>query len=146
MVTGESRNTLDEKGRILIPSRLRSGISGNILVVTKGIDRCLWLFSPEEWKRISDNLMQSTSLFDPRARLIRRQIIAPAQEVEIDKAGRINISPSLRDAASLTKECVVLGIENYIEIWDEAEYRSYQESMQAEFQEAAKDLSKLLSI
>ena len=146
MITGESRNNLDEKGRIMIPARLRAEIAGNVLIVTKGIDRCLWLFPPEEWRRISENLMQSTSLFDPKARLIRRQIIAPAQETEIDKSGRINISHSLREAAGLEKECVILGIENYIEIWAEPNYKKYQEDSEEAFQEAAKELSKLLPI
>ncbi len=117
-----------------------------MLVITKGIDTCLWLFPPEEWRRISENLMQSTSLFDPKARLIRRLIIAPAQEVEIDKTGRINISPALRSAANLNKECVILGIENYVEIWDVEEYSKYQEASQSDFQEAAKELSAILSI
>lgn len=146
MITGESRNTLDEKGRIMIPSRLRNEIAGNLLVVTKGIDRCLWLFPPDEWKRISENLMESTSLFDPKARLIRRQIIAPAVEAEIDKSGRINIPYSLREAAGLRKDCVILGIENYIEIWAESEYRKYQQDSEEDFLEAAKELSKLLPI
>lgn len=130
----------------MIPARLRAEIAGNLLVVTKGIDRCLWLFPPDEWKRISESLMQSTSLFDPKARLIRRQIIAPALEAEIDKSGRINISHALREAAGLEKECVILGIENYIEIWAEPEYKKYQEDSEEAFQEAAKELSKLLPI
>ncbi len=146
MITGESRNALDEKGRILIPSRLRSEIPGNVLIVTKGIDTCLWLFPPEEWQRISEDLMGSTSLFDPKARLIRRKIIAPAQEAEIDKAGRINISPTLREAAGLKKDCIILGIENYIEIWDISVYKSYLEETETDFKEAATELSKLLTI
>lgn len=146
MITGESRNALDEKGRLLIPARLRSEIPGNILIVTKGIDKCLWLFPPDEWKRIADDLMGSTSLFDPKARLIRRKFIAPAQEVEIDKAGRINISPTLREAAGLTKECIILAIENYIEIWDDSIYRSYLVDSETDFKEAATELSKILNI
>jgi MraZ protein len=146
VVTGESRNNLDEKGRLLIPSRLRAEIGSNMLVVTKGIDACLWLFTQEEWRRISGDLMESTSLFDPKARLIRRHIIAPAVEIEIDKAGRINIPPALRDAAGLEKGCVILGIETYIEIWAAEEYRKYQEESETDFKEAAKELSKILSI
>jgi MraZ protein len=146
MITGESRNALDEKGRLLIPARLRSEIPGNIMIVTKGIDKCLWLFPPDEWKRISDDLMGSTSLFDPKARLIRRKIIAPAQEVEIDKAGRINISPTLREAAGLKKECIILAIENYIEIWDDSVYKSYLDDTEVDFKEAATELSKILNI
>jgi MraZ protein len=146
MITGESKNALDEKGRLLIPSRLRNAIGSTVLIITKGIDSCLWLFPPDEWNRISEDLMGSTSLFDPKARLIRRKIVAPAQEVEIDKAGRINISPSLREAAGLKKECIILAIENYIEIWDETVYRSYLEETDADFKEAATELSKLLTI
>ncbi len=146
MITGEYRASLDEKGRILIPSKMRNDIDGGALVVTRGIERCLWLFPTEEWKRIAGNLMDSTSLFQAKARMLQRGFIAPAQEAEFDKAGRINVPPSLRDYAGLKKECVVLGIENYIEIWDEGSYNSYWEENQAEFQQAAEELAKIVSV
>lgn len=130
----------------MIPAKLRNAIGASTLVVTKGIEQCLWLFTPEMWKRISDNLMESTSLFDPKARMIRRALISPAVEVEFDKSGRINLSPALREAAGLEKDCIVLGIEAYLEIWDVSVYRQYLEGVQSEYKEAAKDLSKLLSI
>ena len=146
MITGEYRNTLDEKGRLLIPSRIRTEIPGNLLVITQGVDKCLWLFPPEEWKRISDNLMTSTSIFQSRARLIQRRIVAPAQETEIDKSGRINISPTLRDYAGLTKDAVILGIKNYIEVWDESVYRDWWADKESEFQEAAEELGKVITL
>ena len=146
VITGEYKNSLDEKGRLSLPARLRSAITGNLLILTRGVDKCLWLFPPEDWKKVSTSLMESTSLFQSRARLIQRRIIAPAQEAEIDKSGRINIPPSLREYGNLHKECVILGIENHIEIWDETEYRSYLEVTEAEFQEAAEELGKILSI
>lgn len=146
MRTGEFRNSLDEKGRILIPSRIRADIDGSLLVLTRGVDRCLWLFPEEEWTRVSAQLMESTSLFQSRARMIQRRIVAPAQEAEIDKSGRINISPALREYAGLHKECIILAIETYFEIWDEAEYRSYWEENEAEFQEAAEELGKIVSV
>ena len=121
MLTGEYKNSLDEKGRVLIPSRMRSEITGNVLILTRGVDKCLWLFPPEEWKKISENLMESTSVFQSKARLIQRRIIAPAQESDIDRSGRINIPQLLREYAGLQKECVILGIKNYIEIWDDEE-------------------------
>lgn len=145
MITGEFRNSLDEKSRLMIPSKLRSEVAGNVLVLTRGVDRCLWLFPPEEWKRISDNLMDSTSPFHARARMIQRRIIAPAQEIEIDKAGRITIPPTLREYAGLQKECIILGIKKYIELWDENEYRSYWEANEAEFQSAAEEMGGLVS-
>jgi MraZ protein len=146
MIAGEYHNSIDEKGRLSLPARMRSDIPGSVIVITQGVDKCLWLFPPDEWKRISENLMASTSLFQSRARLIQRRIIAPAQEAEIDKAGRINIAPTLREYAGLTKEAVILGIKNYIEIWDEAAYRDYWADKEAEFQEAAEELGKIVTI
>ena len=146
MITGEFKNSLDEKGRISIPSRIRGEVPGNTLILTRGIDRCLWLFPPEEWRKISESLMESTSVFQSRARMIQRRIIAPAQEVEIDKSGRINISQTLREYAGLQKDCILLGIKNYIEVWGETEYRQYWEEKEEEFQEAAEELGKILTI
>ena len=144
MITGEFHNSLDEKGRILIPSRIRNEIAGNTLILTRGIDRCLWLFPIDEWTKISQGLMESTSLFQSKARMIQRRIIAPAQEMEIDKAGRINISPALREYAGLEKDCIILGIENYLELWSESEYRLYLEETEPDFQAAAEELGDLI--
>ena len=146
MITGEYKAAIDEKGRIMVPARIRAAISGNILVVTRGIDRCIWLFPPEEWNRISENLMSSTSVFKARTRLLQRRIIAPAQEIEIDKSGRLNIPPTLRESAGLEKEGIILGIEKYIEIWDEKTYSAYLDESEKEFREAAEELGDVLSL
>jgi len=122
MLTGEFRNTLDEKGRISLPARMRSELPGTSLVLTQGVDTCLWLFPPQQWEELSTKLMASTSLFQARSRLVQRRILAPAQEVEIDRLGRISIPQSLREWAHLSRECVVLGISKYIEIWNSEEY------------------------
>lgn len=127
LLTGEYRNTLDEKGRILFPSRLRAEITGNVLIVTKSIDNCLWLYTPEEWKILSEKIMGAASPFDQKARLVIRHLIAPAQEIEFDKAGRLSIPQSLREYAGLSKDCVVLGVNRFIELWDAAKYREYSE-------------------
>lgn len=145
MITGQFQNALDDKGRILIPSRLRAEIPGNTLWITSGIDRCLWLFPPEEWKQISDGLMRAASPLSKRARLLQRRIIAPAQEVELDKTGRILIPPSLKEAAGLKKECTLLGINKYIEIWDAESYDAYLDEHEDEFQEAAEELGGSVS-
>ncbi|AFG38172.1 division/cell wall cluster transcriptional repressor MraZ [Spirochaeta africana] len=144
MITGDYRNTLDEKGRLLIPSRIRTELPGSCLVLTQGIEQCIWMFPPENWKRLSDSIMASTSPFNAQARLIQRRIIAPAQEVEIDKAGRITIPPSLREYSRLTKDTVILGIAQYLEIWDADEYRTYLDDKEAEFKSAAEGLGELL--
>ncbi len=145
MITGQYRNALDDKGRLLVPSKLRSEVPGNTLVITSGIDRCLWLFPPEEWKVLSDRLMEAASPFSRRARLLQRRIIAPAQEVELDKTGRILVPPSLKETAGLKKECILHGIKKYIEIWDVDEYRTYLDENEDEFQEAAEELGGSVS-
>ncbi|MFP4441680.1 MAG: division/cell wall cluster transcriptional repressor MraZ [Spirochaetia bacterium] len=145
MLTGEYRNSLDEKGRLNIPAKLRTAVPGNLLIITRGLDQCLWLFPPDEWKRMSESLMQAASPFRKKARILQRRFIAPAQEVEIDKAGRINIPATLQEHAGLKKETVILGIKQYIEIWDDAEYEKYLDSTDEEFQEAAEELGDLIS-
>jgi MraZ protein len=146
VINGEYRNSLDDKGRFLIPSRIRNGITGNILVLTRSVDRCLWIFTPDEWERISELIMGSSSMFNSRTRLLQRRIIAPAQECEIDKSGRITIPPTLRQSAGLEskKEAIILGVQNYMELWDVDVYNSYLLDSEVDFLEAAEDLDKLL--
>ncbi len=146
MITGEFRNNLDDKGRMQVPSRIRNLIPGNVLVITRGIDKCLWVYTPEEWKRVASLILDSTSVFKSKTRLLQRRIIAPAHECEIDKSGRINIPPSLREAAGLQKEVVLLAMEKYMEIWDESEYSTYLDESEEEFLAAAEDLGDLLNM
>ncbi len=143
LLTGEYRNTLDEKGRILFPSRLRSDVHDNVLIVTQALDHCLWLFTPEEWEKLSSKIMESASPFNPQNRLVLRRLIAPAQPVEFDKSGRLSIPQSLRMYASLDKECVLLGINKYIELWDAAIYQKYLEESESSYLEAAEALSTI---
>ena len=144
LLSGEFRNTLDEKGRLSLPARMRSELPGATLVLTQGIDKCLWLFPPVQWQELSQQIMANTSLFQARARLIQRRILAPAVEVEIDRLGRISIPQSLRAWAGLTRDCVVLGISKYVEIWNAGEYERYLADNDDEFLAATEDLSKVL--
>ncbi|MCR4626876.1 MAG: division/cell wall cluster transcriptional repressor MraZ [Treponema sp.] len=143
LLTGEYRNTLDEKGRILFPSKLRSELSENSLVITQGIDRCLWLYTPDEWNAFSAKVMESASPFNEKNRNVIRRIIAPAQEVEFDKAGRLSIPQTLRDFALLSKECVILGNIKYFELWDAESYNNYLKESEASFRDAAEELSTI---
>ena len=140
MITGEFRCSLDEKSRLLIPARMRTEVLGNVVILTRGVETCLWLFPPEDWKTFSENLVGSTSLLQAESRLIQRRLLAPAQETEIDKAGRIVIPPTLREYADLRKDCLILGLKKYIEIWSESAYQSYLDENEAKFKEAAEAL------
>jgi len=148
VVNGEYKNSLDDKGRFLIPSRIRNGIEGNILIITRSVDRCLWIFTPEEWNKISQLIMGTSSMFSKRTRSMQRRIIAPAQECEIDKSGRITIPPTLREYAALgsKKEAIILGVQNYMELWDVDSYNNYLIDSEDDFLEAAEDLDKLLRL
>jgi MraZ protein len=145
MNTGEFHITLDEKGRLLMPSRIRNELKGNSIVVTRAIDRCLWLFPPDEWREFSANLMSASSPFSRRGRLLQRRIIAPAQEVDLDKAGRLNIPKSLQESGQLSRDCTLLVMERYMEIWDAGAYQIYESESEDELQEAAEELGGLVS-
>ncbi len=146
MINGEYCNSLDDKGRFLIPSKIRNEITGSNLIITRAVEKCLWIFTPDEWMRISNLVMGSSSMFNKRTRLLQRRIIAPAQECEIDKTGRITIPPSLRQSAGLEskKEAIILGVQNYMELWDVDTYNSYLLDSEDDFLEAAEDLDRLL--
>jgi MraZ protein len=146
MITGEFRCSLDEKGRLLIPARMRTEVAGNEIILTRGVENCLWMFPPEEWKTFSENLIGSTSLFQEKARLIQRRMIAPAQETEIDKAGRIVIPQTLREYADLKKDCLILGLKKYMEIWSETAYQEYLAENEAKFREAAEELGGRITL
>ena len=117
MLIGEYRNTLDEKGRVSFPAKLRSVLQQNELMVTQGLDHCLMLFTLEEWTALTEKIIGSASIFDSQKRIVLRRFIGPAQKVEFDKSGRLSIPQSLREFASLTlgEECVILGVDKYIE-------------------------------
>ena len=143
LLTGEYRNTLDEKGRIFFPAKLSTELSAESLIVTQGIDRCLWLYTPDEWTVFSSKIMESASPFNEKNRSVIRRIIAPAQEVEFDKAGRLSIPQTLREFARLSKDCVILGNIKYFELWDAESYNKYLEESEASFRDAAEELSAI---
>ena len=146
MITGEFRYSLDEKNRLLIPARIRVEITGNSIILTRGVEQCLWLFTHEEWKKVCQSLIGSTSLFQEKARLMQRRIIAPAQEAEIDRTGRIMIPPTLREFAGLRKECIILGIQTYLEVWDDASYATYLAENEKRFKEAAEEIGNKIAL
>ena len=105
---GEFYNTMDEKGRIAFPSKLKNEIQGDELWVTKGIggDKSLVIYTPDEWKRTLKEFELKLSIYNPETRKFYRTFVAPAQKVAIDKSGRIQIPLSLREYAKLEKDCV----------------------------------------
>ncbi|MFP3088758.1 division/cell wall cluster transcriptional repressor MraZ [Treponema sp. TIM-1] len=140
LLIGEFNNTLDDKGRVSLPSRFRSILPGNRVFLTQGGEDCIWVCPPEFWEDLLQKVLNSTSIFKASSRVVRRRIIGPAQEVEIDKAGRIAIPQSLRDFAGLSKDCVILGQLDYMEIWNIDRYRNYRGSTETEFRMSFEEL------
>ncbi|MDR0624751.1 MAG: division/cell wall cluster transcriptional repressor MraZ [Treponema sp.] len=128
LLTGQSKATLDDKGRVSLPSRMRGVLTGNVLILTKGLEKCIWAFPPEKWELFSEQLLDSGALNMGQLTWIQHRFIVPSQPVEIDKAGRIALPPSLREHAALSKDCVVCGTGKRIEIWSADEYRAYCEA------------------
>ena len=143
LLTGEYNNTIDDKGRLSFPTKLRTAVPGNVLMVTKGSDRCLWLFTAEEWDAFESKVMTNASMMKAKSMQVVRHFIAPAQSVEFDKNGRLSIPQSLREYANLSKDCTVLGIAKFIELWDAATYKDYQTVSDVSFSEAAEEFNDI---
>lgn len=138
MFMGEYQHNIDIKGRIIVPAKFREGL-GESFVITRGLDQCLFAYPMEEWKLLEGKLKQ-LPLTKKDARSFTRFFLSGASECEIDKQGRINIPPSLRTYAKLTKECVVTGVSNRIEIWDQTEWVEYISQSEESFAEIAENL------
>ena len=134
-IWGQFNVTIDEKGRMSLPSKIRGKIQGDSLILTKGAEKCLWLYLPEEWDRVSEQLVSRASVFSLSTQDVLRRFIAPAEEVAMDKAGRVKLSPSLMKSMGVSRDCYLLGMGERLEIWDEAVYERFEEERSAEVKE-----------
>ena len=138
MFMGEYHHNIDEKGRIVIPGKFREQAS-NQLVVTRGLEKCLYLYTMEEWEKVVSKL-EKLPFTKKDARTFMRSFFAGATASEFDKSGRINITSPLVSYAGLTKECVVIGVNDRIEIWDKELYKAFLEENASKLEEIAENL------
>lgn len=122
MFMGEYNHTVDEKGRLIVPSRFREQL-GDEFVVTKGLDGCLFIYPEEEWDRIEEKFRE-VPLTTQDARKFARFFFAGAATCEIDKQGRILLPQVLRTHADITKDAVLVGVLNRVEIWSKERWES----------------------
>ena len=115
MLIGEYEHSLDVKGRLIMPAKLRQDI-GETFIITKGLDGCLFVFSQNEWNNFEEKL-KSLPLSDKNARNFVRFFLSGATECEFDKQGRILVPASLRKYADLQKDVVLTGMDTRIELW-----------------------------
>ena len=141
MLIGEYEHSIDTKGRLIMPAKLKEDI-GEKFVVTKGLDGCLFVYSQTEWKIFEDKL-RAFPLTNKDARALIRFFLAGAMECEIDKQGRFLIPSNLREFAGLEKEVVVIGVLNKIEIWSKDKWLQYSEEENNSADEIAEKMSSL---
>jgi len=142
MFSGEFDVTIDETGRIALPRKIRDLLEKGKIMLTKGADSCLWLFTSEQWEIFKNEIYQCTDKFSSRGRRQRQHFIGPRQELDIDRQGRILVPPTLRDHAGLSKECIVLGQVDYIEIWDADRYKAYLAASEEDFKTGLEEISE----
>lgn len=140
MLMGEYHHNIDEKGRLIIPSKFRNDL-GEKFVITRGLDKCLFVYSEEEWNKLISKL-KTLPFTNKDARNFTRFFLSGATANEFDRQGRINISSSLVNYANLTKECVIIGANDRLEIWSEELWNNFIESNEDNLSDIAENLFK----
>ncbi|WP_102347036.1 division/cell wall cluster transcriptional repressor MraZ [Bacillus sp. Marseille-P3661] len=138
MFMGEYHHNIDQKGRMIIPAKFRD-LLGDSFVLTRGLDQCLFGYPHEEWKAL-ENKLKTLPFTKKDARAFTRFFFSGATECEVDKQGRVNIAPPLRDYAKLDKECVVIGVSNRFEIWSLENWETYFAASEESFAEIAESM------
>lgn len=138
MFMGEFHHTIDAKGRLIMPAKLRANL-GTSFILTRGMDGCLFGYTSEKWQQL-ETKMSALPLTKKDARAFVRFFYAAATEVEIDKQGRINIANSLIKFAHLDKNCVVVGVSDRIEVWDAKRWQAFNDDAEANFDEISENL------
>lgn len=141
MFIGEYSHTIDQKGRMAIPSKMR-GQLGSGAVVTRGIDKCLWVFPKKEWQTLAEKI-GSLPLTDSNSRAFSRLMLAGAMEVEFDTQGRALLPAYLREYAGLDKAATVAGLYNRLEIWSTPTWNSYKEKTEKATDEITRHMAEL---
>jgi MraZ protein len=138
MIFGTYTPRLDDKGRLFLPAKFRDELSEG-LVVTRGQERCLYVWSMEEFGKLTERLREAP-VTSKAARDYVRMFFAGASDETPDKQGRITIPPMLREYASLSKDCIVIGAMNRIEIWDAASWQAYSDEQEQAFADLSEEV------
>ena len=138
MFLGTHEPRLDEKGRLILPAKFREELSAG-LVITKGQERCLYVFPSSEFATITETLRQAP-VTSKNARDYMRVMFAGAHDEIPDRQGRVTIPAGLRTYAGLEKDCVVIGANTRVEIWDNAAWNSYLTDREKGFAEVSEEI------
>ncbi len=141
MFIGEYKHSIDNKGRVAVPSKFRSAFQNGI-IVTRGLDHCLFLYEKSEWEIFAKKLI-ALPVAQSNSRAFVRLMLAGAMEVDVDAQGRILLPDYLREYANLKKQSVIAGLYNRIEIWDEASWQKYKTKTESSGDDIAEKLGQL---
>ncbi len=141
MLIGEYTHTVDDKKRISLPAKFRKEV-GKKIVVTHGLDNCLFLYTMTEWEKIAEKLA-SLSMGQSSSRNFNRFLLAGAVEIEVDSIGRILIPDFLKEYADLKSKVVVTGVHNRIEIWNDKRWSEYKKRVEKEVDALAEKLGEV---
>lgn len=138
MLMGEFHHNIDEKRRIIMPSKLREEL-GNTIILTRGLEECLFIYSKEEWSQIVTKL-KTLPFTKKDARSFTRVFLSGATETEFDKQGRIKLPLPLTEYATLLKECVIIGVNDRVEIWSKDNWNTFMNKSKEELSDLADHL------
>ena len=143
MFIGEYQHNLDAKGRIIIPSKFRDELHSTF-VLARGLDGCLTIYSLQQWEKMFEevNKLPTTKM---AARKYVRMLTSTATECSPDNQGRIQIPSFLSKPVNIKKECIVLGANDHIEIWDKETWEAYYTEASNSFEEVAENLNELIN-
>ena len=141
MFIGEYEHSVDNKGRITMPAKLKTEI-GEKFVITKGLDGCLFVYSQEEWVNFEEKL-KTLPLTNKNARDFVRFFLSGAIECELDKQGRFLITSNLREYATLEKDIVIIGVGTRLEIWNREKWKKYSSDENISADEIAENMTIL---
>ncbi len=141
MLLGEYKHTIDVKGRLAIPVKFRPTL-GDGAIITKGLDRCLFVFGEEEWQKLAEKIM-SLPLVQADSRAFARLMLGGASDVRLDAQGRVLVPEYLREYAGIDKKVVIAGLYSRVEVWDEARWDTYKGKTENASDEIAERLSEL---
>jgi len=141
MFIGEYSHSIDEKGRVSLPVKFRARLASGC-VLTRGIDKCLWVYPLDEWEKLADRISK-LPITQKDSRNFSRLILAGAMDLSIDKLGRINLPNYLKEYAGIKKKVTVTGMYNRIEIWPEETWSKFVKDMEDNSEAIAENLSEL---
>ncbi len=141
MLIGEYEHSLDVKGRLIMPAKLREDM-GEKFIITKGLDGCLFGFSQTEWSNFEEKL-KTLPLTNKNARDFVRFFLSGAIECEIDKQGRFLIASNLREYANMEKDVVIIGVGTRLEIWNRDKWKNYTSDENISADEIAENMTML---